>query len=125
LAAAHQGISVECIVLDYQMPGMTGGEMARIVRATPEVADTPIVLLTSVDQSLNGSSYRELSIEAQLIKPARSSLLLETIVAAIQKRRATHDDVVWDIVPKGTATPHSAEWTRDRAAFGHGHIPVH
>ena len=52
LAAAHQGISVECIVLDYQMPGMTGGEMARIVRATPEVADTPIVLLTSVDQSL-------------------------------------------------------------------------
>ena len=43
LAAAHQGISVDCIVLDYQMPGMTGGEMARIVRATPEVADTPIV----------------------------------------------------------------------------------
>ena len=48
------------------------------------IADTPIVMLTSVDQSLSGSGYRDLAIEAQLIKPARSSLLLETIVAAIQ-----------------------------------------
>jgi CheY-like chemotaxis protein/anti-sigma regulatory factor (Ser/Thr protein kinase) len=87
-AAAARGISVDCIVLDYQMPGMTGGEMARIIRATPGIADTPIVMLTSVDQSLSGPAYRDLAIEAQLIKPARSSLLLETIVAAIQKQRA-------------------------------------
>ena len=45
-------------------------------------------MLTSVDQSLSGSGYRDLAIEAQLIKPARSSLLLETIVAAIQKQRS-------------------------------------
>ena len=93
MAAAARGISVDCVVLDYQMPGMTGGEMARIIRATPEIADTPIVMLTSVDQSLSGSGYRDLAIEAQLIKPARSSLLLETIVAAIQKQRsARHGD---------------------------------
>jgi PAS domain S-box-containing protein len=123
LAAAHQGISVECIVLDYQMPGMTGGEMARIVRATPEVAETPIVMLTSVDQSLTGSSYRELSIQAQLIKPARSSLLLETIVAAIQRRRAPNDDAVVDIVPPGISPPHSSDWTqkpRTRSVEGGG-----
>jgi PAS domain S-box-containing protein len=87
-AAAAHGIAVDCIVLDYQMPGMTGGEMARIIRATPELADMPIVMLTSVDQSLSGPGYRDLAIEAQLTKPARSSLLLETIVAAIQKQRS-------------------------------------
>jgi PAS domain S-box-containing protein len=97
MAAARQGIAVDCIVLDYQMPGMTGGEMARIVRATPEIADIPIVMLTSVDQSLSGPGYRDLAIEAQLIKPARSSLLLETIVSAIQKQRAHGEDDEDDI----------------------------
>ena len=87
MAAAAYGVAVDCVVLDYQMPGMTGAEMARIVRATPAIADTPIVMLTSVDQSLSNSSYRDLGIDAQLIKPARSSVLLETLVATIQKHR--------------------------------------
>jgi CheY-like chemotaxis protein len=45
-------------------------------------------MLTSVDQTLSGASYRDLGIEAQLIKPARSSALLETLVGTIQKHRA-------------------------------------
>ncbi len=88
VAAAAYGVPVECIVLDYQMPGMTGLEMARIVRATEGLAGTPIVLLTSVDQSLANTNYRELGIDAQLIKPARSSALLEALVATIQRNRA-------------------------------------
>ncbi|MEW9805782.1 PAS domain-containing protein [Mesorhizobium sp. ZMM04-5] len=90
LAASAYGAPVDCIVLDYQMPAMTGGEMARIVRTTPQIAHTPIVMLTSVDQSLSGVGYRSLAIEAQLTKPARSSVLLETIVSAIQKHKAAH-----------------------------------
>jgi CheY-like chemotaxis protein/nitrogen-specific signal transduction histidine kinase len=87
-AAAKHGISVDCVVLDYQMPGMTGAEVTRVIRATQGIADTPIVMLTSVDQSLSNAQYRDLGINAQLIKPARSSHLLETIVSAVQKHRA-------------------------------------
>jgi CheY-like chemotaxis protein len=89
IAAAAYGVPVDCIVLDYQMPGMTGAEMARIVRNTDSLADTPIVMLTSVDQSLANTSYRDLGIDAHLIKPARSSALLEALVSAIQRHRAT------------------------------------
>src|SRR5690606_29057692 len=87
-AASACGVSVDCVILDYQMPQMSGADMARIVRATAAIADTPIVMLTSVDQSLSGANSRGLRLEAQLIKPARSSVLLETVVATIQKRRA-------------------------------------
>ena len=45
-------------------------------------------MLTSVDQSLSGPSHGDLALDAQLIKPARSSALLEALVATIQKRRA-------------------------------------
>lgn len=87
-AAQAMGVIVDCIVLDYQMPGMTGAEMARIVRQSPTLSETPIVMLTSVDQSLSGPGHRDLAIDAQLIKPARSSALLEALVAAIQRKRA-------------------------------------
>jgi CheY-like chemotaxis protein len=87
-AAAKHGIGVDCVVLDYQMPGMTGAEVSRVNRSTREIADTPIIMLTSVDQSLSNALHRDLGINAQLIKPARSSHLLETIVSAVQKHRA-------------------------------------
>jgi CheY-like chemotaxis protein len=57
------------------------------VRNTAGLTDTPIIMLTSVDQSLANTSYRDLGIDAQLIKPARSSVLLETLVATIQRHR--------------------------------------
>ncbi|WP_292110013.1 PAS-domain containing protein [Mesorhizobium sp.] len=89
IAAAAYGVPVDCVVLDYQMPGMTGAEMARIVRNTAGLAHTPIIMLSSVDQSLANTAYRDLGIDAQLIKPARSSVLLETLVATIQRHRHT------------------------------------
>nr|WP_157018468.1 response regulator [Mesorhizobium xinjiangense] len=86
-AAADMGVGVDCIVLDYQMPGMSGAETAGAIRAMPQFAGTPIIMLTSVDQSLPTAQHRHLGLAAQLLKPARSSVLLEALVTAIQKCR--------------------------------------
>jgi len=86
-AAAAHGLAVDCVILDYQMPGMSGAEVARAIRANPTIAATPIVMLTSVDHSATNAGYREIGIDAHLIKPVRSSILLETLVETIQKRR--------------------------------------
>jgi PAS domain S-box-containing protein len=86
-AAADFHVGVDCVILDYQMPGMNGAEMARVMCRTPGLADIPIIMLTSVDQSLTGVAGRDANIVTQLVKPVRSSQLLETVVSAIQKRR--------------------------------------
>ena len=135
-AAAAFGVPVDCVVLDYQMPGMTGADVARIVRSTPAIENTPIVMLTSVDQSLSNSAYRDLGIEAQLIKPARSSALLETLVSTIQKhRRAGRTATVARIRPSWPATGAAssrggraaAGWRArpDRANAGHPRPAMH
>jgi CheY-like chemotaxis protein len=86
--ATRMGIDVDCVILDYQMPGMNGTDVARLVRANPALAHSPMIMLTSVDQSLSSSLARDLGIETQLIKPARSSMLLDAIVTTIQRRRS-------------------------------------
>jgi signal transduction histidine kinase/CheY-like chemotaxis protein len=85
--AAMRGIDVACIILDYQMPGMSGLDVARSVRRQPHLRHTPIVMLTSVDQALTTGEYRGLAIEANLVKPTRSTKLLETLVEVIQAFR--------------------------------------
>ncbi|MCG8271532.1 response regulator [Aquamicrobium sp. NLF2-7] len=86
-AAVARGLGVECIVLDYQMPGMNGPDVAAAVRSDPGLRDVPIILLTSVDHSIADPQCRDLGIHAHLTKPVRSSTLLQTMVEAIQRQR--------------------------------------
>jgi len=82
--AAELGATVDCIILDYQMPDLNGEEVARRIRLNAATADIPIVLLTSVDQVETSRMAAECGISAQLNKPARSSALLETVVSVLQ-----------------------------------------
>jgi CheY-like chemotaxis protein len=92
--AAETGRPVDIVILDYQMPSMDGGEVARTIRADKSIEMTPIVMLTSVDQAGDGSKFSELGVQSHLIKPARASMLLETIIATLQNAGAGSVD--WD-----------------------------
>jgi PAS domain S-box-containing protein len=82
-AAAASGIQVDLVVLDYHMPEMNGGDVVRRMRASPAIAAIPVVMLTSVDQTEDGKAFSSLGVAAHLTKPARSSLLLETVVGVL------------------------------------------
>ena len=84
---ARLGLPVDCIVLDYQMPGMNGADVAARIRAMPSIDDTPVIMLASVDQPLGGRQYRDLGIVMQIIKPVRSNALQEALLAEIRRRR--------------------------------------
>lgn len=86
-AAAAQGITVDCVVLDYHMPGMNGAELAKIMRRDRRFRSIPVIMLTSVDQMEGGKTFTSLGVDAHLTKPARASMLLETIITVVTQRR--------------------------------------
>ncbi|TPK89008.1 response regulator [Mesorhizobium sp. B2-4-17] len=86
--ACQLGASVDCIILDYQMPGMNGADVARAIAADSRLSAIPIVILTSVDQVDFGKMIIDFGIAAHLTKPARSAVLLGTVISVIQKARS-------------------------------------
>ena len=86
-AMASQGIQLDCVILDYHMPHMNGGEVAHAIRSDLQISKTPVIMLTSVDQTEEGKNFSSLGIQGHLVKPARSSLLLETMIHVLQDAR--------------------------------------
>ena len=86
-AMASQDIQLDCVILDYHMPAMNGGEVAMAIRSDASISDVPVIMLTSVDQTEDGQNFSSLGIQGHLVKPARSSLLLETIIRVLQDAR--------------------------------------
>ncbi|MER8447808.1 response regulator [Mesorhizobium sp. M1066] len=86
--AFQLGAAVDCIILDYQMPGMNGADVARAIASDSRLSSIPVVLLTSVDQVDFGKMIIDYGIAAHLTKPARSAVLLGTVISVIQKARS-------------------------------------
>ncbi len=81
------GNKIDCVILDYKMPGMDGEQVARAIREHPNLSDTPIILLTSVDQTDFSRLLSEVKISACLTKPIRPSALFETLINILRKDR--------------------------------------
>ncbi|KRB50737.1 histidine kinase [Rhizobium sp. Root708] len=88
LEAAHGcGMEIDAIVLDYQIPGMNGADIARKLRADPRYCDLPIIFLTSMDISGTEKEFAALNGQAHLMKPARANVLRNTIVEVVRTNR--------------------------------------
>jgi PAS domain S-box-containing protein len=66
-------------VIDAQMPGLDGFQLAASVRDEAPNADTRLLLLTAAGEPGDGQRCRELGIHGYLPKPVTRSDLLETV----------------------------------------------
>jgi two-component system sensor histidine kinase/response regulator len=71
------------VLLDARMPDMDGLALAAIIRQRAELSGSRIVLLTSGDRPGDLARFRELRINAHLLKPVQQDELLETIYRVI------------------------------------------
>jgi CheY-like chemotaxis protein len=63
----------EIIVTDVMMPGMDGIRLMRALRATPMLADIPVILMTAINVP------RDLPVQAVLRKPCSAEQLVDLI----------------------------------------------
>ncbi len=70
---------IDLALIDFQMPTMDGHELCEAFKADPKLADIPIVLVSSVDQSVQGERVRELGFAETMVKPVRTEVLFEKV----------------------------------------------
>ena len=73
----------DLILLDYEMPGMSGAEVLEAIRQNPEKAETPVVFLTGVSDRDRITKVLAQKPQGYLIKPVDGASLLEKIKSLI------------------------------------------
>ncbi|RAN39284.1 PAS domain-containing hybrid sensor histidine kinase/response regulator [Hyphomonas sp. GM-8P] len=104
LADAHNRREpYDLLVLDYQMPGIDGLRVARMIRSKPAFNRLKIVVVSSVDSQDAKDAFLEAGVNAFLVKPLRSGALGEAVSAVIGK--APRPAPVKTPKPKPVAAP--------------------
>ena len=82
------------IVSDIMMPGMSGDQMVNVLRIHPEMADTPVVLLTAkMDDALRVKLLQK-GVQEFLTKPFLEEELLAVVGRLIAERKAVEAERV-------------------------------
>jgi len=67
------------LLLDHQMPGEDGVTLAKRVGSDKRFAGIPAIILSSIDDAVDGVDHEEANIAATLSKPVRPSQLMDGI----------------------------------------------
>lgn len=78
LAAAHE-TSPHLVLLDVDLPGMSGIAVLRAMRASADLSETPVVFLTAAADTELGGEREALRVSEVLVKPFRPRLLVQTV----------------------------------------------
>jgi len=80
VAAADRGRPFDLAIMDVQMPGISGLEAARQVRASRLLADLPLILMSGMEAN---AAVEESGYGQFLSKPIRQSSLLDGVMKAL------------------------------------------
>jgi CheY-like chemotaxis protein/HPt (histidine-containing phosphotransfer) domain-containing protein len=103
-SALLSAVPFQLVLVDHLLPGMSGEELAGLLRQDPQLSEVPLVLLTSAGIRGDGRRYEEAGFSAYLTKPVRSDILRQTLAAVLGTQRQGS--------PAGLITRHSVEESR-------------
>jgi CheY-like chemotaxis protein/HPt (histidine-containing phosphotransfer) domain-containing protein/anti-sigma regulatory factor (Ser/Thr protein kinase) len=91
-AAVIEGDRYQLVILDMQMPDLDGEMLGAQIKADPDLKDTKLIMLTSLNQQGGLKRVKNLGFEFYLVKPVKQSRLLDVLMEVVSldgKREAT------------------------------------
>ena len=88
-APARPGVGL--ILCDIMMPEVDGLELLRTIRATPHLADLPVVMFTARGEEADRDAAVEAGCNGYLLKPFSSHELLSEVARHLVKKCASSD----------------------------------
>jgi len=67
------------IIMDIQLPGVSGVELTRQIKADPELKDTPVLAVTAFAMKGDQDKIMESGCDGYLSKPISVPIFLETV----------------------------------------------
>jgi two-component system, sensor histidine kinase and response regulator len=89
LTAAEDGRAFDLGVVDLNMPGMDGIELARALKTDPATAETMLFLLSSSGHRFAPAESHLTGFAASLTKPVRSSELFDCLITSLNSGSAS------------------------------------
>ena len=91
-AGLGRGKPFDLAILDMQMPGMDGLQLATAIKADPSIQAVRLVLLTSLGRRGDAGEARRAGYQAYLTKPVRKGQLGQSLVAVMSSNHQISGD---------------------------------
>ena len=111
---------VDVVLLDVMMPGMDGFEVCRRIKASPQHAHVPVIMVTALDQPSDKVQGLEAGADDFLTKPV-DDIALITRVKSLARLKVLADELIMrasTTADLGIGSGSIAEWAQ-AAANGH------
>ena len=79
-------MAFDLILLDVQMPGMTGYDVARLIREIPGKNTTPLIAMTAYGSDFDRLKSQEAGMDDHIVKPIDPEKLIETLKPYLKEK---------------------------------------
>jgi len=84
-SAAASNSNFDLIISDWNMPNMSGIDLLKAIRSTPELAKTPFIMVTAEAEQKNIIEAIKQGVSNYIVKPFTPDTLQEKIKKALEK----------------------------------------
>ena len=88
--------NVDLVLLDVMMPGMSGYDVCKTIRLTPETEALPVVMVTSLDPIAERAKGLEVGVDDFLPKPIDQGELLARVKSLLRIKKLQDEVKIWN-----------------------------